>query len=75
MSATKPAMQDVWQWPEFRAFAERLGIPLHLPTQRLELTLDIDEPVKVYQSYLGRTDSEPKPDVRLPRGGTGTERL
>jgi hypothetical protein len=42
---------DVFSWPEFQAFVQRLGIPCHLDTTGLELSLQLNEPVRIEHSY------------------------
>ena len=47
--------REVWCWPEFQAFAARLGIETQkLPTRKLTIIMEMDgEPVRVVQEYLG----------------------
>jgi len=47
---------SVWRWPEFIAFAERLGVDLGRLTPALDLHLEIpvDGIVIITQSYYGR---------------------
>lgn len=34
-----PKSFDVWRWPEFKAFAQRLGVVLDKPTTMLSILL------------------------------------
>lgn len=48
---------EVFQWPEFQAFADRLGIPLALRTTGLSIEigsdpLEVESPVRVSHSYM-----------------------
>lgn len=43
---------DVFEWPEFRALADRLGIPLDKDNVWLRVTLQGREPVLVEQTFL-----------------------
>lgn len=63
---TKPrvvASHKMWSWPEFRAFAERLGIPIELPTRSLSIHIDIADcrEVVVDQQFLGQDSVAEKP--------------
>jgi hypothetical protein len=50
---------EVYCWPEFKAFAERLGIAYDAPTVRLVVVLgEPNEPVKIEHSYAG-SDAQP----------------
>lgn len=51
----------VYNWPEFRAFAERLGVMWHLRTVEVIITMRPDEPVHVNHTYLGIDDQNPNP--------------
>ncbi len=42
---------DVFQWPEFKALAQRLGIPLDLKTTKLTLTLECEKVVTCEHTY------------------------
>lgn len=44
--------RDVYNWPEFRAFADRLGVVRSLSTQVLTIRLAFDEVVAVTQEYI-----------------------
>lgn len=57
-----PIGYEVWQWPEFRAFAERLGIELgeQLPTTGVAISIAYDKVVEVTHIYLAQ-DREHKP--------------
>jgi hypothetical protein len=48
---------EVWQWPEFRAFAERLGINADLATR--ELTIRMTEDAVTVQQEFVATESSP----------------
>lgn len=43
--------REVYHWPEFQAFANRLGIPLELFTVDLFIELPCDDYVKVFHVY------------------------
>jgi hypothetical protein len=50
-----PDCLEVYRWPEFQAFAARLGIPFDLRTTRLVIELPGEGClVKVTQEYHGR---------------------
>ena len=62
---------EFWQWPEFKALCERLGIPRNLKTTGLTITIgpEPDSLVKVTQSYDGTDaakDAPPKPTPPEP---------
>lgn len=48
-----PLSQEVYHWPEFKAFAKRLGIAGDLPTTNIVIAMLMNEPVKVYHTYRG----------------------
>jgi hypothetical protein len=48
-----PTGYEVYHWPEFRAFAKRLGILWSVYTNEISLRLNVDEPVEINQSYRG----------------------
>jgi hypothetical protein len=50
-----------WDWPEFQAFAKRLGINMSVATTHLTIVFPIDsgDVVKVIQEYV----PEEKPDA------------
>jgi len=49
----RPLGWSVWRWPEFQAFARRLGIDVGtLPTRGLIINLPLDNVVFVEQEYL-----------------------
>jgi len=52
--------RDVWSWPEFIAFAERLGIDLRKETLTRDVIISIpcDGIVTVTQEYLGKNIQE-----------------
>ena len=43
---------DVWQWPEFQAFAKRLGVNLEAKTTDLTIWLDFDGLARFTQEIL-----------------------
>ena len=45
---------NVFQWPEWKAFAERLGIPHIGPTTHVTIDLDVQQQAKVTQTYFGK---------------------
>ena len=49
----KVTLIEIWQWPEFMAFAERLGIPLTVPTTALTIHLPIRGAVEIKQEFVG----------------------
>lgn len=53
---------EVFRWPEFLAFAKRLGIPLELPITDLGIVLRMDESVKVDLGFRSM-DLENQPPV------------
>ena len=59
-----PTLIEVWRWPEFQAFAKRLGIaPSPLPTVALTIKFDPPETsngglAQITQTYLGRDMKE-----------------
>ena len=56
--ATKPIAnvvgQDVWLWPEWEAFADRLGIERGLPTKSVRIRLEVDSTPIIEHEYIGR---------------------
>lgn len=43
--------KDIFEWPEFQAFATRLGIPIDCDTLTLQITLDDpNQPAKIIQT-------------------------
>jgi hypothetical protein len=44
---------EVYHWPEFQAFANRLGIPLEAFTVDLFIEIPCDDLVKVFHVYRG----------------------
>ena len=44
----------VWKWPEFLAFATRLGIDTTLPMTSLQIDIPCDREVVVTQEFYGR---------------------
>ena len=57
---------EVWQWPEFQAFADRLGIDRSLPTRDLNIYLPLEGAVTITQEYLGDKLFEPRRDRTEP---------
>lgn len=45
--------RDVFEWPEFKALASRLGLDLGKPITKLSLFLDILDYSHIEVSYLG----------------------
>lgn len=43
---------SVWDWPEFQAFAKRLGVDTDLPTTRLVLELDFRKRTAQAKQYF-----------------------
>jgi sugar diacid utilization regulator len=43
---------EVWTWPEFVAFAKRLGVDLNKPTKRLVITIANGEMVVVDHGFV-----------------------
>jgi hypothetical protein len=56
---------DVYSWPEFQAFAKRLGVLWDLRTISIRILLDANERVEVEQVYAG-SDA-----AMVPRGAEG----
>lgn len=54
-----PMSKEVWQWPEFKAFAKRLGIALDLSTKTITIRFPLNGAVEVEQVYLPRSQKEP----------------
>jgi hypothetical protein len=56
-----PMSYEVWQWPEFQAFAKRLRIDMSLRT--VGLTIEFpdggDQQVMVIQRYRGEDETKP----------------
>lgn len=50
--------RDVMRWPEFRALAERLGIPLDARTTRLVLRLVVGDVVEIEHEFHGVDESK-----------------
>jgi hypothetical protein len=48
-----PFGKELWNWPEFKAFAKRLGIP-DVPTTELRLRIPMLEVVEIEQEYRGQ---------------------
>jgi hypothetical protein len=49
---TPVSSHEVWQWPEWRAFADRLGVHERFMTY-CSITLQIDQPAKIAAEYHG----------------------
>ena len=54
---TFPTSYDVWQWPEFIALRNRLGIPA-VPDRTLIIRFEMDGEVFVDHEYLGQDTSK-----------------
>lgn len=52
---------DVYRWPEFWAFAERLGIPLELLTIDVTIHIPVEGPVVVTHHYQGADTTQRTP--------------
>lgn len=50
-----PTGHEVWRWPEFRAFAERLGIAFDRPTKDINIFIPVEGIVTITEEYLGDT--------------------
>lgn len=50
--------QDVFHWPEFRALAERLGIPLETLTTEITIHIPFDGLATVWHTYRGGDTKE-----------------
>lgn len=50
--AARPSGWEVCRWPEYQAFAKRLGIDLELPYRDISIQLPMEECVSVTQNYL-----------------------
>ena len=46
--------EDVFKWPEFQAFAKRLGISIEAETTHLIITLKVDECPLIFHEFLGQ---------------------
>lgn len=53
---------DVYHWPEFKAFAKRLGIAHELPTLNITITIPVDGVVVVAHDYQGEDRHLPQPE-------------
>jgi hypothetical protein len=54
-----PALgHDVYHWPEFKAFATRLGIPWDLGTVFVTIELPLEGPVMITHKYQGETTED-----------------
>ena len=54
--------RDVYYWPEFKAFAERLGIEYELLTTNLTITIPCEGAVVVAHDYHGSDRHLPQPE-------------
>lgn len=52
---------DVFDWPEFQAFAKRLGIADIGDTTRIEIVLDINDMPRVRHEFIGLDPSDRTP--------------
>ncbi len=57
-------MGDVLRWPEFIAFAERLGIDLSKRNKTITIVIDTSKPVSVDHSYFGGDGNNAGPTAR-----------
>lgn len=57
-----PEQDRVYHWPEFQAFAKRLGILWHLGTTTLIIKFAPFKAVEVTHSYLAADQGEQPPD-------------
>ncbi len=55
--------EEVYHWPEFVAFAKRLGIEWELPTTTLTITLPLGDLVRIAHDYQGRERHLPAPEL------------
>lgn len=53
MNYNFPQSQEVYHWPEFIAFAKRLGIPLEIATMDLHIIMPLRECVIIQHEYRG----------------------
>jgi hypothetical protein len=44
---------EVYQWPEFKAFCERLGVDYEAPTTDLNIYIPMEGLVRITHEYLG----------------------
>lgn len=51
-----PTSSEVYQWPEFKAFAQRLGVTVDKPSTWFRVTMDFDGDrlVEIEQHYFGQ---------------------
>lgn len=55
----QPSSMDVFAWPEFMAFAKRIGIDMSLPTRRVNIELDIHTIANIEHTFM------PKHEVKI----------
>jgi len=53
--------REVYHWPEFRAFAERLGLEYELPTTEITITIPLEGLVTIAHDYHGKDRHLPRP--------------
>ena len=58
VKAVRRTGYDVVKWPEFLAFCKRLGVDIDLPFTSLNISMTVDGPVKITQTYLGDNISQ-----------------
>ena len=58
-----PESTEVYHWPEFKAFAKRLGIAYKKLTTKLTITLDCDCLVRVAHDYHGEERHLPQEEA------------
>lgn len=46
---------EVWSWPEFQRFIERLGVARGLPTVDLVIEMPLEGAVEIHQRYQARS--------------------
>lgn len=49
---------DVYHWPEFKAFAERLGLQYYLPSRSVRISMPFDGEVTIDHEYLAMEPEE-----------------
>jgi hypothetical protein len=57
--------ERVWEWPEYKAFAERLGIVMHKNTLSVEIRLHLRGAAVVTSEYFPE-EKIPKPKEDEP---------
>ncbi len=54
-----PMFKEMSEWPEFWAFAKRLGIDVANPSRYLKIELGIDIAPEITHRYLGTDEDAP----------------